>query len=437
MQYKLNLFSKGLFYNFKNKFFLIGVFFIPSSLLISLIFLFPCFIFGSFNRKNYFLDNFNCLLFLSGLLITISAFLQNFVFKNSYEDIYNSNLSLIGIANWLPLFWIFWAAQPFLNSKIKRKNFALALIFGTFPVLITGFGQYFLKWYGPFEILNGLIIWYQKPIIAPAGLSGLFSNQNYAGTWLNLVWPFCIALIMEKKDDFKNQIVSFIYLFSVGFAAFLTYSRNAWAGLITSFLILFGKKSLVWSLPIILTLLIIIFLAVSTNIPPEIQNYVSNLIPDNILMELSAKGYEDLDITRTEILLSGLRLITLKPLFGFGAASFTKIFESQTSFWKGHSHNLLIELAISYGLPVTIIIFSIITSLLIKSWRLIFYKKNNLLTDNIFDKAHWVSIFFFCGSQIVDIQYFDGKISIVGWLLLAGLKMILSEEKRKKLKTFD
>ena len=154
-------------------------------------------------------------------------------------------------------------------------------------------------------------------------------------------------------------------------------------------------------------------------------------------MELSAKGYEDLDITRTEILLSGLRLITLKPLFGFGAASFTKIFESQTSFWKGHSHNLLIELAISYGLPVTIIIFSIITSLLIKSWRLIFCEKNKLFTDNIFDKAHWVSIFFFCGSQIVDIQYFDGKISIVAWLLVAGLKMIISEEKRKKIQTFN
>lgn len=437
MQYKLNLFSKGLFYNFKNKFFLIGVFFIPSSLLISLIFLFPCFIFGSFNRKNYFLDKFNCLLFFSGFLIIISAFLQNFILKNNYENIYNPNLSLIGIANWLPFFWIFWAAQPFLNSQIRRKNFALALIFGTFPVIFTGFGQYFFKWYGPFEILNGLIIWYQKPIIAPAGLSGLFSNQNYAGTWLNLVWPFCIALILEKKDDFKNQLVSFIYLFSVGFAAFLTYSRNAWAGLITSFLILFGKKSLVWSLPIIITLLLIIFLAVSNIIPPEIQNHISNIMPENILMEFSEKGYEDLDIKRTEILLSGLRLIALKPLFGFGAASFTPIFESQTSFWKGHSHNLLIELAVSYGLPVAIIIFSIISSLLIKSGRLIFHEKNILITDNIFNKAHWASIFFFCGSQIVDVQYFDGKISIVAWLLLAGLKMIISEEKRKKMQTIS
>ena len=39
----------------------------------------------------------------------------------------------------------------------------------------------------------------------------------------------------------------------------------------------------------------------------------------------------------------------------------------QTTFYKGHSHNLLIELAISYGIPVVIILFLSITSLLIKS----------------------------------------------------------------------
>ena len=91
-------------------------------------------------------------------------------------------LSILGLGNWLPFIWFFWAFQPYLKSESSRRTFSIILIAGSFPVLITGYGQYFLNWNGPFETLNGLIIWYQRPIENPGGLSGLFNNQNYAGT---------------------------------------------------------------------------------------------------------------------------------------------------------------------------------------------------------------------------------------------------------------
>ena len=74
----------------------------------------------------------------------------------------NSNLSWIGLANWLPFFWCYWGFKPFFNSYEKRKKSGLILLSGTFPVLITGIGQSFFNWNGPFEIFNGLIIWYQS-----------------------------------------------------------------------------------------------------------------------------------------------------------------------------------------------------------------------------------------------------------------------------------
>ena len=35
-------------------------------------------------------------------------------------------------------------------------------------------------------------------------------------------------------------------------------------------------------------------------------------------------------------------------------------------------------------------------------------------------------------SQLVDVQYFDGRISIIFWILLAGLKCIIDESKALK-----
>ena len=92
-----------------------------------------------------------------------------------------------------------------------------------------------------------------------------------------------------------------------------------------------------------------------------------NLLPRKILLEFSSKGYEGLDVTRIEIYKSALELIKNNPIFGIGAGSFTEIFFLNTNFWKGHSHNLLFELAISYGLPATFIFFTATTNILFLS----------------------------------------------------------------------
>ena len=80
------------------------------------------------------------------------------------------------------------------------KFFIYVLISGTFPVIITGLGQYFFNWTGTFDLLNGLIIWYQRPIINPAGLTGLFNNPNIAGSWLNIVFLFNSHNIRKFKQ---------------------------------------------------------------------------------------------------------------------------------------------------------------------------------------------------------------------------------------------
>ena len=406
-----------------------GFFFLPSSLLLAGIFLIPSAIIGTFcNKKNYFKDFYNLPFFICGILILINSLMQKFLISNPFENDWDVNLTIAGIGNWLPFFWFFWSFNNYVNSKLKRKLIAKTLIFGTFPVLISGFGQYFFNWTGPFEIFDGLIIWYQKPIEYPAGLSGLFSNQNYAGSWLNLVWPFCIALALEKTRTLLKKTFSISFLISIGFAIFLTNSRNAWSGLLISLPLVVGYDSLFWLLPVIVVLFITIFYTISELLTGEIQDLFREIIPERMWMEFSQEGFENIDASRFEIMKSAIKISFLRPIIGIGAASFTAIYALETNFWKGHSHNLILELAISYGYPVTIIFVSTIILILYSSGRTIFLNKTISKEENFFDRAWWSALFFFSISQLADIQYFDGKISLVAWLLLSGLKNIINEK---------
>ncbi len=430
MQYLFNKYIRNLdIKDFSFLLFLLGIFFLPSSLLISSFFLLPSGILGGFlQKKAFFQDKWNYPFMIFGYLIILSALLQNFVFNNIYHEIWDPKLSIIGMGNWLPFIWLFWALQPYLDSKYKRRCLAIVLISGTFPVIVSGFGQYFFDWTGPLETLNGLIIWYQRPISNPGGLSGLFNNQNYAGSWLNFVWPFCIALFIEKRKNIFRKTITFAFLSSVGLAAFLTYSRNAWIGLITTLPIVIGKKAIIRILMLV-TLIIFIF-SIFLILNQWTTSQIINLLPEKILREFSSDGYKDLDVSRLKIFKSAIEIIKFSPFFGVGASSFSDIYLLETNFWKGHSHNLLIELAISYGIPATIIFFFTITTIITISCIRIFGQKQPL-ENNIFDRACWAAFFFFLISQLADIQYFDGKISIISWILLAGLKEIIEDKDYK------
>ena len=407
--------------------FLVGIFVLPSMLFFGALFLLLAGIVGSItNNKSYFTDNWNKIFFISGIIIIISVLTHIYSPNDSYNIILDSKSSILGCLNWLPFFWLFWAIQPYIDSKKKRKKAGLILIAGTFPVLISGFGQYFFEWTGPLEILNGLVVWYQRPLV-DHGLTGPFNNQNYAGAWLSLVWPFSIALLLEKTNSSLKKFTAISFFLSIGLAAILTNSRNAWASLFLSIPLVLSIRSLFWLLPIIFLLLIISAVTSSELFTGIFQETFRKIIPEKIWMEFTQK----VELPRIQMFISALKISLVEPIFGLGAATFPIIYELQNNVWRGHPHNLILELAVSYGYPVTIIIFSSISLLLIKSSKFVFDKKINEIQFSSFEKAWWSSIFILLISQCFDIQYFDGRISIMFWLLLAGLKTIIDENIQK------
>ena len=92
-----------------------------------------------------------------------------------------------------------------------------------------------------------------------------------------------------------------------------------------------------------------------------------------------------------------------------------------------HSHNIILELAHNFGIPLAIILTSTITLLLIKTWSYIFLKlpKGDYLLNK---KAWFASSLIIFVNQLSDLTYYDGKISLFIGILFAGLKCIHDEQ---------
>ena len=121
-----NLIKQRSLYDYGYFFFLLGVFFLPSALAIGILFLLPAFTIGSFvQKKSYLKDNWNFPFLIFGFFLLLSSIFHNFLSNNNHYEIWDPSLSFIGLGNWLPFIWIFWAAQPFLNSTSKRRSFAI------------------------------------------------------------------------------------------------------------------------------------------------------------------------------------------------------------------------------------------------------------------------------------------------------------------------
>ncbi len=97
-----------------------------------------------------------------------------------------------------------------------------------------------------------------------------------------------------------------------------------------------------------------------------------------------------------------------------------------------HTHNIFLELAHNFGIPLAILITSAILYLLIRN--LIKIKKEKIKFDNLQSQAWLLSSFLVLLFHMTDIPYYDGRVSILISILFAGLRCILNTGKESGLK---
>ena len=411
------------------KSFLLGTFFLASALPISGVFYLLAIVLSFINNKvNPLNDLWNYPLLLSIGLIIFST-LNNSTFNTPIEMSQLENFSLlVGIFNWIPLFISFWAFQAYLKHKPQRELFAKYLLAGSIPVLISCITQYWFNIYGPFETLNGLIVWFQKPLSGNSGVSGLFSNQNYAGFWLSTIWPFSIFVfrIFNKKQSLK--IIFFINSFIIFYLSILTNSRNSLISIIISIPLLFKVKFFIIFLIVLFLFLGIYFSLINLSIIKEFSP--NSFIPVDMIEQIYTTKINDLTASpRFEIWLKAIKLILGRPLLGWGASTFAAIYALKGGFYKiQHTHNMPLELAYNFGIPLAFILTFFSIFLLFKGWKISLSKGIDYFDINLYWLASLTLVFI---SHLNDISYYDGKISLLIWILLAGVKCMNDEKKLK------
>ena len=428
-------------FNFKTGIFLFrsGIFLLVSApVLASFLFLFSILISTYKNYKNFLSDKFNYPFLLASFFLIISVALSSLNFFSNQIHGWNNYLNWVSLFNWLPLFFCIWAFKPYLYSSKSRKIILLLLLSGSVPLIISGFLQVFFDIHGPFNIFNGLIIWFQRE--GEPGLTGLFNNRNYATLWFTILWPICLAVLSQRKKGSRF----FIYVFSISIISsiYLTFSRVGLFNLFLSSLIFLKGSLSIW-LFLFLILLITLIIAAVTNIFPLIfKEFAISILPSKLLERFSI--LENLEIftsnARFSIWLSALEFIKERPFLGWGAASFPILYETKHDIccyksylqWYGHTHNIQLEMALNYGLPFSILINTTLIFVFYKSFKKIFIfkrKDKNLEKINLnkYEKAWWISSFTFFFSQLFDIQYYDLRLNIIFWIFISGLIVKLQE----------
>ena len=86
-----------------------------------------------------------------------------------------------------------------------------------------------------------------------------------------------------------------------------------------------------------------------------------------------------------------------------------------------------LEIAQINGIPAAIILTIFVTYLFLKAFKVVFFKDKN--SESIINKAWTTSFLIIIISHISDLTYYEGRLSLLIWLLMAGLKSIIDEEK--------
>ena len=268
------------------------------------------------------------------------------------------------------------------------------------------FIQQFLKIYGPFEYLYGLIVFYLKPVDS-TGYSGLFNNPNYAGLWLSSSLPFLIMIF--KLNRYKKLKEGFILtiIFSAIVCIISTNSRNSLIGVLISTLFMTNIKFLILS---ILSIVLIYLLVINLNSFPLLETLaIDEIRPDKIFKKLLQTNYfSKFESPRLDIWKKAIILISEKPLLGWGAATFPFLYTLRSGIMNAnHAHSMPLEIAQMYGISSNDShIF--VSCLFFKSWKIIFQDKSNLNT--VVNKAWIVSTLIILISHLSDVTYYDGEL---------------------------
>lgn len=191
-------------------------------------------------------------------------------------------------------------------------------------------------------------------------ITAVMMNANYYAQVLEMIILVGVYKLFKNKDNIKLSIYYvFVNLINI-FMLLLTSSRTGWLGLIAGLFVLFilNKNYNIVSIYIIGGIIVVIYFLLNIDKIPRIDYLLSNLGVRGLIWSTAVEGIKN------------------NPLFGQGPMTYMLIFESLAGHNTHHSHSIILEPILSFG-----IVGCIPLILLIKKYFifLLQFIKNNIL----------------------------------------------------------
>lgn len=250
---------------------------------------------------------------------------------------------------------------------------------------------------------------------------GPFAHFNHFGYYLLIANICSIFLFLNEKNKILYFVINTILLFTLvindTFGVFLAYIFM----LILLFIYYLIKKENLKKLILILILFIIICCTAQRDGFNVVYRNISGMIKDTNQI-INSDNKEDIykvGTSRGQLWINGFEIIKQKPLFGCGFEN-TKYEYIKREVPQSKPHNLILEQALNYGIPATIIYFILLAKVIIKRTKTL----NNIkplylmsllivisyITSSMFgNSTFYVSPYFYIFLGLIAQNYYNGE----------------------------
>lgn len=168
-------------------------------------------------------------------------------------------------------------------------------------------------------------------------ISAVMMNANYYASTLEIVILIAVYKLFNTVN-IKHKFFYFIICCINIAMLMLTASRAGWIAIIGGLFVYFvlNKNKYIASIFILCSIFVLIYFCLNTHLIPRIDYLIDNLSVRFNIFETAIKG------------------IFNKPLFGQGPMTYMMIYEQYGGHNTHHSHNILLEPLLSFGIIGTI-----------------------------------------------------------------------------------
>ena len=334
----------------------------------------------------------------------------------------------VGLFNWLPFFWFYLAIQPYLGTGASRLRLGQWIIAGSVPVIVVTLIQKAVGWSQLLETCWGLIRW---PMGDPAFAAGLFDNPNVTATWLAVTMPFLAGIGLRHRQSLSTRAGAIVITVAASLALLINASRNALATLPVIWALSCGRRGRIGVLLACLGYGGLVMLKLHQGQEAALAPLLDLTVPDGLIHKLQEMGTGTAEglkyIRRQAIYIAALGYIGRSPWVGLGENGFGHVYSADLIRLHGelpssgavmHSHNLLLEFALSHGIPALLLLVTVIGRSLVQAMPMLWGRVQGL------DRAWLLATLVMLWVHLWDLPSFDSRVNVLDWLLLAAVAVI-------------